>query len=336
MAAIRVSPGIYQVNGKTYQATTAAAAEAMAAKATAKKPVATSTKPAATKKPVNLNNAGKSVAQGVAANNAVSTADQQQNIKANNPNVTNDFGSQTTTQNADGTVSVNQSLSGDNKKILEQGQGLTQLGQQMATNTLGQIGGQPQYRSAINYDPTHAEDAVYQSLTRGDDQKKKSALNDLSQQLYNQGIQYNADPNSQYQQQMGDFNKNWDNKDLAAHNQATQTGLSAQNQFFNQNETQTANDQAKFSNSLGNVSALSNLGSGLLTPNFQPYQGANVNSGTPTDIATQQAGVQQNNRQLNISQQVANKAGSGGKRSGGGGLTPEQQDAADRRAAGFA
>jgi len=275
-----------------------------------------------------LNNAGRSVAQGVTANQVQSAADAAASIRANNPNVTNDFGTQNTVQNPDGSVSVTQNLTGANKQILEQGQGLNQLGQNLATQTIQNQGAGPAYRAGINYDPTRAEDAVYNSLTRGNAEKKQQGLNELGQQLANQGLQYSNDPNSQYQQRMNDYERRYSDADLAARQQATVTGLAAQNQFFGQNETQRANDQATYAGGINNAGALSQLGTGLVIPNFQPYQGANINTGAPTDLAAQQEALKIERQNAAAARAAAARSGRGGGGGGGGGTPQPQNDPA--------
>lgn len=329
MAAVRLSPGVYQVNGKTVRAATAAQAEQMAGGGQA--PAVNNSQKSGNKQggiPNTINN----VNQGINANRTASINDARTNINFNNPNVNNPLGTQNITYDANGNPTINQNLSQNQQGILTGQEGLTKLGTSLANDNLTGIAGGPQYRDAINYDPKQVEDAVYNSLTRGVQQKNDTAMNNLAQQLYNKGLQ----PGTQaYDDQYKLLKESQDTFDLNARNQATMSGLQAQNQYFNQNETQTANDMNKYNNTINSSGALANLGSGLLMPNFSPYQGATVNSGTPTDINYSLGQLKQGNRQLNIAQQAANRSGGGG---GGGGsqMTPEQQDAAARRAAGFA
>jgi len=272
--------------------------------------------------------------EGVDANRGESIIDAREEVKLNNPDIINPLGESSTKINPDGTVSIEQKLSPEQDDILKGGQGITRLGQQLGSDQLKTIAGGPTYRDAINYDPIKAETAVYDSLTRGVAEKNTTALNNLSQQLYNRGLQPGTEA---YNQQYKLLAESQNNFDLGARNQATLTGLTAQNQFFNQNETQTANDLNKYNNTINSAGALSNLGTGLLMPSFQPFQGSSISGGTPTDIYTQLNGIKQGNRQLDISQQGVNNSGGGGGGGGGGaGITPEQQLAADRKAAGFA
>ncbi len=104
--------------------------------------------------------------------------------------------------------------------------------------------------------------------------------------------------------------------------QALQFGGTEQERLFNENEqtrTNQYNEQAGTRNQrINEVNQWSGAGTGAQIPQFLPYQGTQVNYGSPNEIGSALTAARQNNRQLSIAQQAANKAGGGG----GGGRAP--------------
>ena len=158
------------------------------------------------------------------------------------------------------------------------------------------------------------EDAVYKRLTKNVDYRQGLERQDVEQQLANRGIPYSNDPNSQYQQQMKDFNDRYDNIRADAMNSAVVSGGDEYSRNVGINETQRANDftlqSGQRNQQLNESGQLANFGAGLQNPNYTQFQGAQLNYGSPTaaDAAFKQLANQR--------AQIAKSGGGGG---GGGG-----------------
>lgn len=205
----------------------------------------------------------------VAAENDESAAQ----IKYQNPNVTNPLGTSNTTVNDDGTVSVDQSLSENQKAILETGEGLTQSGMNQAGQLLS--GYQKFGYDSGNSGRERIEDAVYSRLTKNMDRDRGRELEAAKQSLHNRGIQFSDDPNSRYQQELGAINERYDSQRLDAMNQAVMTGGSEMQRDYS---IQSGVHQQ----GMNDLSSLTNAGTGLMMPNFQAYQGPNYDVQDPS------------------------------------------------------
>jgi hypothetical protein len=230
------------------------------------------------------------------------------NVTLQNPNVTTPFGSSTTTQNPDGTVSVDQTLSPEQQDIYSRGNTVTASGLGKANEFLGGI------QSPFSFDASSAgreriEDEVFKRLTRDTDQQFGRDKGELEQSLHDRGIAYSNDPNSQYQQQMGDLNKRYDTIRENARSNSVLLGGDELSRAFNISRG-TRESQ------LGEVGALSNLGPGLMVPNFQPYQGPNYDLPSPTAVS-------QGNQELALRKKELNAALARMGRGGGGASQPQ-------------
>lgn len=254
----------------------------------------------------------------------------QTNIKINNPNVTGPTGSQKVVQNADGSASVEQSLSPDQQDILDKNEGLSQKGLDLAINQLGGSGlgtaFNPQLAGRtttgdMNADRARIENEVFSRLTRDMDQEYGNSKQGKEAELANRGIAYSSDPNSRYQQELTGIDKRYDSVKADARQRAAEIGGTELQRSFGINEQLIANQmsqqQGVRNQNLQEVGGLSNMGAGLLLPNFQPYQGANYDPANPAalDQAFRQLGLSQ--QEINLQKKaLAQKGGGGG---GGGG-----------------
>jgi hypothetical protein len=168
-------------------------------------------------------------------------------------------------------------------------------------------------------DRQRIEDQVFASLTRDTDMQYGREKASLEQNLYNRGIPYSNDPNSEYQKMMGDLNRRYDDIKMNAKNQAVQMGGDEWTRTFGINEQLIANQMSQQqgirNQQIGEVGALGQLGTGLQVPNFQAYQGSQFDMANPLEAKAVMGQLNNQQQQLQIQQQAANKIGSGG---GGG------------------
>jgi hypothetical protein len=102
-------------------------------------------------------------------------------------------------------------------------------------------------------DRQRIEDQTYSSLTKDVDQSEKSALNQKEQELHNKGIQFNADPNSRYQQELKAIRTAFAGSRMDARTQAIQLGGQEYQRSFDIGEQSVANR-------LNELNTFSNLG----------------------------------------------------------------------------
>jgi len=266
-----------------------------------------------------INNAS----QATEAERAVQQQQAQDNLQINNPNQVNPFGSQTVTYDEQGRPTVTTGLSKGQQGIADSNDALSNMGRDLAKGNLqgSQLGTafNPNLMARYGADSLEAnrakvEDAVYKRLTKNLDYRQGLEKQDVEQQLANRGIPYSNDPNSQYQQQMKDFNDRYDNIRADAMNSAVVSGGDEYSRNVGINETQRANDftlqSGQRNQQLNESGQLANFGAGLQNPNYTQFQGTQLNYGSPT--AADAAFKQLANQRLQIS-----KSGGGG----GGGAT---------------
>lgn len=260
------------------------------------------------------------------------------NLQLANPNQVNPFGNRAITRDQEGNITVTDSLSGGQQKILSNEEALSNVGRELAIGQLqsGAFGDvfNPQLAPRVSSgdlasDRQRYEDAIFAKFTRDQGEQKKLEEEQLRQRLYNQGIPFSADPESRYQQELKAFNKRYDTLRENAMQTATQLGGEEYQRNFGINEQLIANQlsqqQAVRNQRMGEVSNLSGLGAGLMLPNFQAYQAPTYNPANPTDIyATfEQLSDADKDRALQkwIASQTLKKSGGGG--GGGGGSTTD-------------
>lgn len=239
-------------------------------------------------------------------------AESAAQINFQNPNVYNPFGSSETTLNPDGTVTVNQSLSGDQQQILDADETLSQQGRGIAQNYLKSgLFSQPFQANTIDRsinatgeDRRRIEDAVYDNLTRRFDRDEGRLVEAKKQELENKGIPYSDDPESRYQREMGTITERFDdNRNTAALN-AVQFGGNEMAQLFGMQEQQIANEfsqgAAERNQNIGELNTFANFGSGLQVPNFQPYQGPNYDVGDPSSYIYAGKELKMGNKAFNL------------------------------------
>jgi hypothetical protein len=255
-------------------------------------------------RPTRIRGAGRQANKLLRADQQAQDLMMGKQIQASNPNINTALGGQTVTRDEEGNVTLNQNLSDNQQQILNQGEALTQLGQQLAQQQLGgftpfgggggqqpggqiQVGGtrtNPEYSiqggpagggSPQTYNPSslaqglmgdrqRIENSVFQGLTRDLERNRGRDMEAAQQSLYNRGITYSNDPNSRYQQELGDLNRRYDDMNQNARLQATQFGGQ---ELANQFGMGLQSHQQQ----LSDIANLQNMGSGLMMPNLPGY-----------------------------------------------------------------
>lgn len=220
----------------------------------------------------------------------------KQNQNQNNPTQINPFGDQSVTYDKNGNPIVTQNLSGGQQQILNQGEGLTQSGQNISQNYLNnyqQFGPQDfgQYRSQI-------EDSVFGRLTKNLEQDYANARQAKEQELYNKGIPFSPDPNSRYQQELGRLDQRFDDAKTDARQRAAEVGGTEMSRQFG---IERGAHQQNFADAVGTQQ----FGTGLMVPNFQGYQGSQISPVGPSEIDFAMQQLNQGQQQIDIQRQNA-------------------------------
>lgn len=242
----------------------------------------------------------------------------ERDLAYNNPNQYNPFGSQTVTIDpVTGQPTVTQNLSPEQQQILAQQQGLSTRGGAKAGEQLDQF--QRFNPEDFGADRARIEDEVFGRLTRGLDDQQKRDTEAAAQSLADRGIPYSNDPNSRYQQEMHDLNQRYDDARTNARRTATEMGGGELSRQF-------GIGQSTHQQQLSDIGALSGLGTGLIMPNFQPFQGTDYNPAGGFDIYTTTEQLENQRKQLAIEEKQANRNPGGGSRGGGGAPPPPDSD----------
>jgi hypothetical protein len=232
-------------------------------------------------------NLGKKTEKVIDAQQAAADLAAKKNVQLGNAAVQrNPYGEQTITTDAQGNIIQETKLSDPQQNILNQGQNLTTTGQGLAQNTLGQFqaGFNPETAQRVSTgdlaaDRARIEEEVFGRLTRGLDERKGNEQQQMEQTLRNRGIPLGS---KQWNDQMAEFNKRYDTQIADARAQAAQMGGEEYSRNFGINEQLIANQisqgQAVRNQNLGEASALQGMGTGLMQPQFQGYQGTTYNT----------------------------------------------------------
>jgi len=312
------SPGVYYdtVTKKEVRSTTD---PNKSSQGSTKKPASSTAK---TKPILAANTQINNASQATEAEKKVQDAQAQENLKLGNANQINPFGSQTTTIGPDGRPIVTTSLSQSQQSIANADDAISQMGREAAqSNFKGSQLGQafnPTLTARtstgnLEADRARIEDAVYKKLTKNVDYNEARDKQNLEQDLANRGIPYSNDPNSQYQQQMKDFNDKYAGIRESAAAQSVAQGGEEYSRNVGIGETMRANDymlqSGQRGQQLSEAQQLGQMGPGLRNPTYTGFQGTQVNYGSPT--AADAAFKQLANQRAQIA-----KSGGGG---GGGG-----------------
>lgn len=335
MAAKRISPGIYEVNGKRVNAVNEEEAmkKAGVQKGAPKQPAAA---PKAKDPLASIPKQIKNVQQGVQAEKTVAEESAKGQIKYGNAgSQVNPFGRQDITYDEQGRPVVTQSLDPSQQAIVDQDTRLSQMGRGMAESLIGQGGLGQAFNPNLDprtstgdfvADRRRQEQDLQNYLSRDFATNKAQEKNDIETALYSRGIP--LDPMSDaYQRAMKSFDDKWARQEADVRAQALQFGGSELDRSFGMNEQRRANQfseqQGTRQQQLGEVGAWSQFGQGAQLPQFQGFQGANYQIGSPVEINAALTAAQQNAQQLKMQKQALNRQGGGG--GGGAGQQPVEQ-----------
>ena len=216
--------------------------------------------------------------QGVQADATVANAAQIRSQTGLNADVTNPFGSQSTTIDPNtGKATVTQNLSPEQEALYKSGAGISQAGMDAAMDKLKSYQGfEPQLTARSNSgqgigqfsanltnrtstgdlraDRARIEDEAFKRLTRNLDRQKGEERDQLEQSLANRGIP--IDPNDpQYNRAMRDFNERYDTLKSNAMQDAVVMGGEEYSRDVGIGETMRANDYSQQSGTFGINSA---------------------------------------------------------------------------------
>ena len=229
-----------------------------------------------------------------AGEKAAAFQEARDQMKWQNAQQYNPFGQQTIDFDpVTGRPILKQSLSDNQQEILNQREQLSILGgniAQQAMNNYQQWGG-------VDLDRERIENEMYNKYTRDLDREYGRGREQVEQDLANKGIAYSNDPDSRYQQMLGDFDRRYDEQRQNARQGAVEFGGQELQRQFNmglQGHQQNLSD----------VATLQNYGTGLMLPQYQGYQapGYNVASPYEMDIGYKTYGLNQQSTNANIAQ----------------------------------
>lgn len=325
--AVRISPGIYEINGKRVNAPTAEDAMKKAGVQKGAAPAKGAKAQGPTSPLAGIPKKIKNVNEGVQASADVADVSANKNIGLNNPTQIGPFGRQDTTLDANGNPVVTQSLDPNQQHIVDQDAQLSSMGRDYASSLMRQGGLDQQFDPTLDprtstgdfvADRKRQEGELSNYLSRDFATNKAQERSDLETSLYNRGIP--LDPQAEaYKRSMKQFDDNWNAKEGDVRAQALKFGGEEMDRSFNDNEQRRANQLSEQGQvrqqRLGEVSKWSGLGPGAQLPQFQGYQGPDYKVADPNDVAAALTDAQLKAKQLKIQQQQVDQAGKGG---GGG------------------
>ncbi len=329
-AAKRISPGIYEVNGKRINAVNEEEAlKKSGIQKGAPAPAATKPPKAAvdplSKVPKTIDN----VTQGVQAEKTVADVAADTGIKYANPNQVDATGNtRTTSTDANGNPVITDTLDSAQKDILDKDAKISSMGRDYAMSLAGSSGLDKAFDPTLDprtstgdlvADRKRQEGELSDYLSRDFATKKAQDRNDFETSLYNRGIP--LDPqNEAYKRAETEFNDNWNSKEADVRAEALQFGGTEMDRSFSQGEQRRANQLSEQTQvrgqRLGEVGAWAGLGTGVQGPNFGPAQGVDYSLSSPVEIDQALKAGRISAQQAKTAMEAVRKAGSGG---GGGG-----------------
>lgn len=271
---------------------------------------------------------------GVRAEQFAAENEAMRNTQLQNPNQITAFGTQEITTDENGNIIQTQKLSDDQQKILDQGEGLTQTGQALAAQQLGQSGFGQAFNPNLTArtesgdliaDRKRIEDALFAKMTPDIDRREAEAQKAAEQSLYNKGIPWSADPDSRFQQELKRVSTNFASERDSARQSAIGLGGQEYQRGVGIQETMRANDfsqaQGTRDQNMQEISGLQQQGTGLMVPNFNQYQGGVYDPMNPMNVYTTIEGLKDVDKELGIKN--AALAAANARAGGGGGGTPE-------------
>lgn len=323
-AAKRLSPGVYQVNGKTVQAQTAAEAERIAGGNKGggnnkdKAPKTPKEQPILPKN-TKINNAPSAIK----AEKKVEDYEADKRLEYGNPNVSGPFGGRRlVTDPNTGEQYFEDYLSPEGEQIRQGDDAISRMGREFAQKQLQGGGFDQQFDPNLTArqstgdfvaDRKRIEDEVFNRLIGDNEERYSQAREAKKQELYNQGVplrDIDSDP------RMKEVEKNFQSNRDNARADAVRFGGDEYSRSFGIQEQLRANEYSEQANTrnqrYGEVGGLSQLGPGLRVPNLNPVQGTDYNVGSPTEYDLAYKQLKEQKRQFNRQNQ---------RSGGGGGMT---------------
>lgn len=196
-------------------------------------------------------------------------------------------------------IGMETQLSPEQMAILAQGQQLTQMGQQQAQQALG--GYTPfELEGGLVGERERIEQEVFDRLTRDVAEQEATERQRAEQELYNRGIPFSDDPDSRYQRELGVITQRFDDVRADARRRATEIGGEEFQRSY-------GIGLGTHQQGLADIGALQGMGTGLMLPQFQGFQGPAYAPANPVDIWAAWQNVQQGQQALNQQQQALNR-----------------------------
>lgn len=223
----------------------------------------------------------------------------------------NPFGQQNITRDEQGNIIIESSLSDPQQQILDRDQQLSIGGRDVAQQLMGQQNWGADRRalgSDFAADRARIEDEVYGRLTRGMQEDRARGLQEVEQRLYNRGIPMGS---QEWDREMQRFDRQFQERELDARAQATMMGGQEYERNFGIQE------QA-LKNQMGEMGYMSQFGTGLQLPNFQGYQGVQMQAPSALGVATGMGGLDLQRQQFEFQKQQQQQKQQTGRGGGGG------------------
>lgn len=236
----------------------------------------------------------------MAAEKAVADASAKGQISYGNAAAeSNAFGTKTVEFDANGRPVVKESLTPEQQQILDQQQQLSQTGGQAAQQIISQGGLGQSFAPNLDQRVTQGDllgfrqkqqQDLEQYLTRDFQRDKARDLNALETSLYNRGIPLDRQAEA-YDRAIEGLNRDYDARYASAAAQALQFGNQEAQTTFDMNEgvraAQLREQQITRGQNLSDAQTLSTLGTGVIVPQFNPFQGGNYTLQSPTAVQTE-------------------------------------------------
>lgn len=227
----------------------------------------------------------------------------QQNLRYGNQQFSGLYGQQNWKYDQYGNPVVEQTRTPEQQRLYETDVALSQMGREYAQGALQSFASRGPFDAQLSDRPLPAqldearsrmEGEAYTRLTRDLDQQQALELDQLQQQLANQGIDQS---NPLYRRELDDFHKRYQRARDEARQNAVAIGGQELERTFGVGETRRANELREQLTQRGQqvqeLGAFSQFGTGAREQQFQPFQGSQYAPRTPLEILMAKEGQRQ-------------------------------------------
>jgi len=239
---------------------------------------------------------------------------------------TNPYGTSTTRLDENGNIITDQRLSDNQQIIQDKDEALARTAKELAAGQLEGGGFEdnfvPETSERISGEDLEAdrqriEDALYAKMTRDIDNKEKAELEQVQQDILDEGIPFSNDPQSQYQQRLRSATSRYDTARENARQTAIEQGGQEYQRNFGINEQRIANEYSQamgtHQQQLSDINNLSQLGAQVQAPpGMDPATWAQLSQADKQRVSNEALARMQNRTQ--------NRAIDASNRSSGGGV----------------